>query len=327
MKRPWTKVFAGLGMFLGLALLVGVWEWNRQIPTLSYGNWHSHTSLSGEEFKADSLRLLVVGDTGLGSQGQREVATLLESLCVEKQPQAVLMLGDNFYFEGVQSPEDALWQSRFHDFYDSPCLKNLRFYVLLGNHDYDGNPEAQIRYTETSKGRWMMPARAYTVVFGDLLNLSVLDSNFPDRCFLSFFCSLDKIKANLDRQKAVWKIAAGHHPALSGGKYPRLKPFARLTMPPFLCEEKFAVYFAGHDHNFQHLRGPSDDVPCGLNQVILGNGGAELVQPRSLSQTLFAKGSYGAGLLSVTREALTVDFYEPANLNPIYTFSLSQESL
>jgi acid phosphatase len=73
----------------------------------------------------------------------------------------VLALGDNFYQSGVASVDDPLWKSVYEDVYTHPAL-NVPWHVALGNHDYRGNPQAQVDYTARHT-RWSMPARYYQV--------------------------------------------------------------------------------------------------------------------------------------------------------------------
>jgi tartrate-resistant acid phosphatase type 5 len=310
--RPRTFV-----TLLVLIVLAAVAEYARQIPLVSY-----ETLLLEGTKKPGEVTLLVTGDTGMDSEGQRMVATLLESLCEQKDPDGVLLLGDNFYYDGVEGTDDPQWRSKFHAYYDTPCLARLKFYAILGNHDYNGDPSAQIRYTRVSQGRWVMPARAYTVAFGDVLTLTALDSNFPDRCYFRFLCSLDRLEYALAASRSTWRVAAGHHPALSGGKYPRLKPYPRHTLPPFLCRNGFDAYFSGHDHNMQHIEGTGPDIPCRLRQVVLGNGGAPLTEVREIPGTVYAKSAYGAGVAKFTHAGATVEFHQAPENGVVHAFSL-----
>lgn len=62
----------------------------------------------------------------------------------------VLALGDNFYWRGVQSENDPLWQSVFEERSTLPGLQTPWF-VILGNHDHYGNADAQIIYSQKQK--------------------------------------------------------------------------------------------------------------------------------------------------------------------------------
>lgn len=329
----WRRLFRSrrrtAAVFAVVIPLVAVGEYVRQIP-VTFGSRaiEVDTALGRIGRTPDPspgvIKLLVVGDTGLGSPGQGRVAELLETLCAREGADALIMLGDNFYYDGVKSVDDPLWDERFHTYYDSPCLKGLRVFPVLGNHDYDGSPRAQIRYTETSAGRWNMPSRAYTVFFDEILAVSAVDTNFPDRCYLSWICSLDWLESALKAFRTPWRIAVGHHPAVSGGKYVRLKPFQRVTLPPFLCRNGYDAYFAGHDHNFQDIVGRNDDMPCELHQVVMGNGGAELTKVHEVPGMRFGLAEYGAGLAAFTAETAKVSFFVAEGAREVHSFTLTK---
>ena len=300
-----------------LLIVAGAAEYARQVPLVSYGT-HINATLGTKEFfetpSGEQLAFLFVGDTGMGNENQKAVAQEMERYCAERKIAGVFFLGDNFYMDGVQSVNDAQWKNKFEDMYAGPCLSKTKFYSVLGNHDYKGNPSAQIEYYRLSRdvgdGRWTMPQRAYTVAFGSLLGVAAMDTNFPDACGLPF-CSLNSMAAQLKKHTTIWKIALGHHPAISGGKYKKLNFFPNLTIPRFLCKEKFDFYFAGHDHNLQHLQGPSDNVPCELQQFIAGGGGANLVDVDVIPNiTRFARRSYGFGVAQFEPKRATVELVQ-----------------
>jgi hypothetical protein len=309
-----------------MALAVAVAEYARQIPLVRDATEVSHAPA----FKAAdgrSLTLLVFGDWGSGNADQMAVAALLERLCVERSADAVLSMGDNFYPEGVRSVDDPMWQTRWRDVYSTPCLKGVPFYLALGNHDYqgEGDPGAQIRYSRVEPGHWVMPARSFTVTFGNLLTVSNIDSNFPDKCGLPFLCSLDGLEQSLARSRSTWRIAMGHHPALSGGKYVRLKPYARRTIPGFLCDNRFDAYFSGHEHAFFHIEGRNQDLPCDIRQVVVGNGGASLYAPRANAQPppVFARAVHGAAVASFTAERAEVEFVAAPSGEVVHRFAFT----
>ncbi|WP_230770022.1 metallophosphoesterase [Sphingomonas sp. Leaf4] len=103
----------------------------------------------------------VLGDWGRDTPEQHHVAAAMGRAAAAARSDFVLAIGDNFYSDGVESVDDPLWQSVFEGVYTHPALQ-VPWYALLGNHDYRGNPQAQIDYAATSK-RWRMPARYYRV--------------------------------------------------------------------------------------------------------------------------------------------------------------------
>src|SRR5262249_10265627 len=70
----------------------------------------------------------------------------------------VVTTGDNFY-DGVTSLHDAHWQESYEAVYHRPSLQ-IPWYVVLGNHDYQGSVQAQLDYAYLS-ARWCLPAPDY----------------------------------------------------------------------------------------------------------------------------------------------------------------------
>jgi tartrate-resistant acid phosphatase type 5 len=306
-------------LLAALVCLVVVAEYARQIPLVADAKDVEHP-LQGE-----ALTLLTMGDWGKGNEGQRTTAALLERLCEERRADAVVLLGDNFYPRGVKSTTDPYWNDRWRALYSGPCLSRIPFYAALGNHDYDGNPSAQIRYSRVEPGRWVMPARAFTVRFGNLLTLTNIDTNFPDVCGLPALCSLDWLERSLARFPATWKIAFGHHPAMGGKKYPRLKPFARRTVPPFLCRNDFDMYWSGHEHVFLDIEGRNEDLPCDIRQLVMGGGGAEVnpVAPAG-GQVKFSLSALGVGVARVERTRVGMEFVRAPDGAVVHSFALEK---
>ena len=81
--------------------------------------------------------------------------------------QFVINVGDSFYDNGVASTTDPLWNSVFENMYLQTSLLNIPWYSVLGNHDYNGNPTAQIQYYQQKLGykRWYMPDHNYTMLY------------------------------------------------------------------------------------------------------------------------------------------------------------------
>jgi len=107
-----------------------------------------------------------------------------------------LNLGDNIYEYGVNSNDDAQFQSKFEKPYAN---LNFPFFMALGNHDQSGaipgsgvypkKGDFQVEYTRRSS-KWMMPQRYYqfAVPFSDpnnylsrvtqpVIEVFVIDSN------------------------------------------------------------------------------------------------------------------------------------------------------
>jgi hypothetical protein len=105
---------------------------------------------------------LVVGDWGRKGQfNQQEVANQMAQTSLAENAQFVISTGDNFYETGVNGLTDEHWSLSFENVYKGNLLQK-DWFVVLGNHDYQGNVNAQIDYTQKSN-RWKMPNRYFTV--------------------------------------------------------------------------------------------------------------------------------------------------------------------
>jgi acid phosphatase len=157
----------------------------------------------------------------------------------------------------------------FEGVYTHPALQ-VPWYALLGNHDYRGNPQAQIDYAARSK-RWRMPARYYQVADAALVradtDLFAIDTSpfveryrAKDGTIGSNTRSQDTARQlawldqTLSQSRAKWKLVTGHHPIRSGGSGHGDQPEIIAQVLPILNRHGVQAYIAGHDHDLQHIR-------------------------------------------------------------------------
>ena len=277
----------------------------------------------------DRVSFFALGDQGSGRYRQHAVAWFLERECrAAGDINFTLLLGDNFYKKGVSSVDDVLFDEYFESMYDGPCLMGMPFYAMLGNHDYMGNPQAQIDYSVQQKGtgRWIMPGTSYRKDFGtvgdsSLLQLYVIDTALP------LDPQLSKIK-NADRN-AVWTVVASHNTvrsfdAVYGDDLELLEKMKGLA--------NFGVdlYISGHAHTLQLISVIGEPV-----YVISGAGGKRpyplveetttiSVDQRTLKQRLYARSDLGFAKLSVDPEFMEIAFF-PLSFEGTSIFRISRE--
>jgi tartrate-resistant acid phosphatase type 5 len=237
------------------------------------------------------LRFMAFGDWGRnGEDNQREVAKEMGIEAKKFKPEFIISTGDNIYPNGVRSTRDHNWIASFEDIYTSQSLQS-DWYVVLGNHDYRGDPQAEIDYSEVDR-RWNMPARYYSKIFfiGEDSTNGVLLVFLDTTPFLSESYIGDKIHVKgqdtaaqrvwLEKTLAEapsnikWKLVFGHHPVYTGGGRMKAKEtveMKNLFKPIF---EKYHVnaYICGHDHNLQYIK------PPGFTHYFVTGAGAELAQ-------------------------------------------------
>jgi len=260
------------------------------------------------------LTFFALGDTGTGGEAQLKVAAAMEARCKarrEADPSAapldgILLLGDNAYQAGVESVDDPQWQTKVLGPYGGECLDDVRIYAVLGNHDYKGNPAAQVEYTLLNK-RWFMPNRFYAVTFGSLVKLVAYDSQISEFCFRPQYCSVDFLLEQVAKREATWTLAMGHHPLQSSSDHGHghVGGLRGILLKPRLCG-RADVYIAGHAHHMEHLSDPE----CGLEMMVSGGGGADLYgidEPHE--HTTFAKSVHGFAELEITESALVGRYF------------------
>jgi hypothetical protein len=221
--------------------------------------------------QSNNLVFTVIGDWGVPSV---PFTDKIAQVSKAKGSQFTVALGDNFYKgvsiggkqHGVSSTKDPKWKSVFEDQFHQPFFRK-RWYVIAGNHDYDGNEMAQVRYTKKSK-RWYFPSLYYTfpkrLSKKDVVQFFMLDTHVlwsTDRGLEAYGRKKDLkqlawIEKQLKKSKATWKIVFGHHPIYtSKGK----SEWLVKKLVPLFHKYKVAAYVNGHVHVFQHVKSPKLD--------------------------------------------------------------------
>ena len=281
-----------------------------------------YESLAGEEpapFDSTALNFLIVGDWGRnGFFNQAEVADAMGVVGERIRSQFTISTGDNFYLSGVTGVDDVKWERSFERIYTAPVLQS-RWYVTLGNHDWQGDIPAQIAYSETSE-RWYLPAQYYAETIavddGTRVLFVFLDTNplaYPEDYRRRFSDSgewdhdgqLEWLERTLAGSDAAWKVVIGHHPIYVGSTaYSDNERLVERLVPLF---EEYGVqaYFAGHDHNLQHHRPEGSTV-----DYFVSGAGSLTREVVETPNTLFALRVPGFMAVSMTRTRMTVQGYD-----------------
>jgi hypothetical protein len=238
-----------------------------------------------------TLRIVVFGDFGDGSESQRLTAEAIRKQHGSQPFDFGLSLGDNFYEEGSESPRDPRWKTQWEDLY-GPL--GVRFYAVLGNHDWKlpDSPAAEILYSSPS---WDMPSPYYTFVAGNVQFFGVDTNEVSDM-------QLDWLRRALEKSTSSWKVVYGHHPIYSAGQHGDTKRLVERLLP--VLRDRADAYFCGHDHDMQHLKPDG-----GVHFFVAGAGGAHQRPMHPHPRTLFAKTDvHGFAVIEVAGTSLTVRF-------------------
>jgi len=243
---------------------------------------------------AETIRFVSFGDFGTGAQMQYKVAEAIEKKCQLSGCDFAVTLGDNIYNNGVTHLQDSQFQTKFEKPY---ARLDFRFHMVLGNHDYRGNTEAQIAYTQQSK-KWYLPGRYYDFQAGPA-HFFALDTNQNLAQQQSHFAS--KLKASAK----PWKIVFGHHPRYTNGYYKNSQSAGQKQLIDSFCGQA-DIYLSGHEHNKQHLQ-----TGCMPDYLIIGTGGGVKAGARGPG-TQFYSHTYGFAWFEVSPTRLTFEILDLA---------------
>jgi hypothetical protein len=199
----------------------------------------------------DSVKFLVIGDSGTGGRQQFEVAARIAEAHKTFQFTRALMLGDNLYGRN----NAAAYRNKFERPYAALLEGGVKFYASLGNHD----DAAQRFYAPFN----MDTHRYYSHGEGDV-RFFALDSTYmsPEQ--------VHWIEDELGKSTHKWKIAYMHHPMYSSGERHGPTPPLRAALEPLFAKHGVDVVFAGHEHFYERMR------PQGGITYVIQGGAANL---------------------------------------------------
>lgn len=260
--------------------------------------------------------LLAVGDTGdrhwLPSlrEGQLSVARGMTALDVAAPVDLLLLLGDNFYPDGLIADEmlvrirdNLVWPycrfvaldgPRSDEVRDacslSPALRRTdppAIYATLGNHDRD-SPESvglQRDAIPLRVSNWYLPAGLVEVIEVGSLSLILVDSPLlvGDR-------AVAEVVDALRSSRGTWRIVAAHHPATRPVRGEAESPSGYLRRALAEAGVPVQLLLAGHRHNLQAVAGWANGPAL---QIIAGSGSTHRPLREIADDRLFARDANG----------------------------------
>ena len=276
-------------------------------------------SRAQEKIKIDpsAVNFIVMGDWGRnGEDHQKLVAEQMGKVASAASVDFIVATGDNFYPRGVASEFDPLWRYSFEDIYTDFSLQ-WDWYPVLGNHDYGGNPDAQVAYSKISR-RWQMPARYYSKLINVGDGAQILLA-FVDTCPLikGYYKGEGHHVHDQDRKDkkkwleetlrnapptVKWKLVVGHHPMYTGGSRTENHDTRsiRQSLQPLFEKYKVDAYLAGHEHSLQHHL-----TKFGTHHFVSG-AASEVTPVRMLPISKFVASQYGFMLFSVQPDQMLI---------------------
>ena len=263
--------------------------------------------------RSNKIRIAVVGDSGIASQGQADVAAEIYNF----KPKLILHTGDIVYPNG----ELENYKEVFFDPYKK-LLKTIPIYPAVGNHDAV-NIDTYLSIYNLPSGNSKSGTERY-------YSFKYLYSHFISLDTTSDFSSgsdqynwLVNDLSNINRDLYPWIIVFFHHPPFSSGWHGDNIGVQEEIVPILEAYQVDAV-FSGHEHNYERLSNISvagyDNGS--VNYFITGGAGAV---PRSISSPsiyndVFYSGYHFIGL-TISRRQLLAEAINSTGQN-IDTFTI-----
>lgn len=268
------------------------------------------------------INFLVVSDNGRnGAYLQKPIASLMGQMAENEDFEAVLALGDVHHYMGIESISDPLWMTNFELVYSHPELQ-IPWYPILGNHEYRGNTQAVIDYSEVSR-RWEMEGRYYSKVFEDdgvsvrivfIDTVPLIDKyrydkeGYPSAAGQNMDKQLKWLEKELSNAHEDWIVVVGHHPVYAfTDKDESERSDLQKRLLPILERHNVNMYICGHIHNFQHIR------PEGSRIDFIVNTSASLSRTKvgDVEGTVFTSGESGFSILRCDKDYIQLDMINP----------------
>jgi 3',5'-cyclic AMP phosphodiesterase CpdA len=199
--------------------------------------------------KDGSVRFAVIGDTGSGTDKQREVGNMMARYRAAFPFEFVLMMGDNMY--GGEAPAD--FEKKFAEPYKALLDNKVKFYASLGNHD----EALQTNYTNFN-----MNGKEYYRFKKGNVAFYALNSNYMDKK------QVEWLESELSKDTSEWKVCFFHHPPYSSAKAHGSDPQLREVVEPIFLKYGVNVVLTGHDHVYERIKPQK-----GIYYFVSGAGG------------------------------------------------------
>lgn len=282
----------------------------------------------------DKLNFYVANDLGRnGYYDQKPIAELMGEMAEVVDPEFVLATGDIHHFEGVQSVSDPLWMTNYELIYSHPDLM-IDWFPVCGNHEYRGNTQAVIDYSNVSR-RWMMPSFYYTKSFeedGATVRVVWVDTtpmidkyrkdteDYPDASKRDYQRQLQWVDSVLTSATEDWVIVAGHHPIYADtDKSEKERADMQKRLDTILRKHHVDMYICGHIHNFQHIRMKGSDI-----DYVVNSSGSLSRGVNPVDGTVFCSGEPGFSVVSADKKSLKL-FMIDKNGNVLHTISRTKK--
>jgi predicted phosphodiesterase len=193
--------------------------------------------------KNDSIKFLVIGDTGTGGSDQQRVAARIVEARKIFPFEFAIMVGDNMY--GGESAGD--FRRKFEEPYKPLLDAGVKFYAALGNHD-DPTQRYYKNFNMNGERFYSFKAPKPGIGLRGGARFFALDSNYMSPEQLAW------LEKELKASGSDWKIPFFHHPLYSSGEAHGSDTALREQLEPLFVNYGVDVVFAGHEHFYERIK-------------------------------------------------------------------------
>lgn len=211
-----------------------------------------------------SWTFAALGDYGGGHVPQTDVARNI----LARRPQLLLTLGDNVYYDGLESEFAKKWDPPK---YFGALREQIPVRPSLGNHDVrrepDGIPYFK-RFPELDEARFYSFEHG-GVHFASIDTTESLEPGSPQYRWL---------EQDLAKSTKDWNVLYFHHPLFNGN--PGDNGPNRDYLGPLLAKYGVDLVLSGHEHNYQR----SKPLNAGGTIEVISGGGGQSLHPFRIPQ-------------------------------------------
>ena len=285
-----------------------------------------------------SITFLVASDMGRhGKSEQKNIAGIMGRFAEENKIDFMAVAGDPIHDNGVKCVEDKEWKVKIEDIYTTQSLHDLPWYVVSGNHEYNGSVQAILDYSRVS-GRWNAQARYYAMEFPvgkrkkilfvfidttpliDKYRIDEPRSDAPEQNMEQQLRWLDSVLAKSDVR---WKIVIGHHPVYAK-TYKEMSERTDIQerVGKILENRGADLYICGHIHNFQHIKPERSKVHYVVNSSASQSRVVHEID--EVKGVLFSNPDPGYSVFTLSKDTLHFNFINHTGEN-IYSYMISKK--
>lgn len=239
--------------------------------------WQDGKFCTAPEINSTPLHFSLIGDSGMGTPEQYRISEMMKIF----YPTFILHVGDVVYPNGAAEKYDKFFFLPYKE-----ILKNIPFYLTLGNHDITTkNGKPYFDAFDLPINNKTSTEQFYSFEWGNILFIA-LDSNSIIKSERIGKLQLEWLEEILKESTHRWRFIFLHHPVYASKGKHGSTPELQERLLPIIKRYNIHAVFSGHDHHYERTK-----VLNGTVYIVSGGGGANVrpVKPnRAFSEVALA---------------------------------------